>query len=212
MRAVVAAGGTCSPAFFRETIEKMQGPLFLVGADSGCRLFRETGIKPDIAVGDFDSVTPEEKASFLRDWPAEVLQPVKDDTDMERAVQLVLEKHPESVVILGATGTRLDHTLTNIRLLERFHSAGVAAEILDEHNRIRLVDGLVRLSRAKQYGKYISLLPLDAEAAVTLKGFFYPAEDLILRRASSLGVSNEIVEETAEIRTAGLILLMETKD
>ncbi len=212
MTAVIVAGGSCPAAFLRKIIRRLSGPLFVVGVDRGVRLLKETGIRPDLIVGDFDSVTPAEREEFLSTWPGTLLSPVKDDTDLEHAVNVLREKVPERVILLGATGTRLDHTLTNIRLLDRFFPAGIPAEILDENNRITLREGKTLLRRDEQYGKYVSVLPWDEEVTVTMKGFFYPAESLVLKRNMSRGVSNEITEDEAMIFAEGKILLMETKD
>ncbi len=212
MTAVIVAGGSCPAAFLRKIIRRLSGPLFVVGVDRGVRLLKETGIRPDLIVGDFDSVTPAEREEFLSTWPGTLLSPVKDDTDLEHAVNVLREKVPERVILLGATGTRLDHTLTNIRLLDRFFPAGIPAEILDENNRITLREGKILLRRDEQYGKYVSVLPWDEEVTVTMKGFFYPAESLVLKRNMSRGVSNEITEDEAMIFAEGKILLMETKD
>lgn len=212
MTAVIVAGGSCPAAFLQKIIRRLSGPLFVVGVDRGVRLLKETGIRPDLIVGDFDSVTPAEREEFLSTWPGTLLSPVKDDTDLEHAVNVLREKVPERVILLGATGTRLDHTLTNIRLLDRFFPAGIPAEILDENNRITLREGKILLRRDEQYGKYVSVLPWDEEVTVTMKGFFYPAESLVLKRNMSRGVSNEITEDEAMIFAEGKILLMETKD
>ena len=125
-----------------------------------------------------------------------------------------VEKKPERVVLLGALGKRMDHTMTNLRLLSLFAEAGISAVMQDERNRIRILTGNVRLLRSDLYGPYISLLPVSgAVKGITLRGFKYPLTRAALEPFSSLGVSNELTEAVGEIEfEEGLLYLMETKD
>ncbi len=47
---------------------------------------------------------------------------------------------------------------------------------------------------------------------VSLKGFKYSGEHITLERKSSLGISNEIVEDTAEINCIGYLFIFESED
>lgn len=81
--------------------------------------FRRTGIVPDVIIGDFDSVNADTLDFFKKkndiEWTK--LNPVKDDTDTEAAIRLAIEKGAQSITLLGATGSRIDHVLANIELL-----------------------------------------------------------------------------------------------
>ena len=61
---------------------------------------------------------------------------------------------------------------------------------------------------------YISLLPLtDRVTGVTLKGMKYPLYETILEKGSSLGVSNEIVSQEAQILLEnGVLLIIQARD
>ena len=90
----------------------------LVGVDRGSLFLLEQGVCPDLAVGDFDSVT-EEELLRIKDSAKEVIQahPEKDDTDLELAVLACFERYPDaSLTIFGAFGGRLDHALANVFL------------------------------------------------------------------------------------------------
>ena len=93
---------------------------------------------------------------------------------------------------------------------------GVSCIILDAYNRIRLMDGVVHLKKSEQYGKYVSLLPLTTEVTgVELRGFKYELTDYTFTSTGSagLGVSNEIIEDIAEIRVkSGIFVLIESRD
>lgn len=193
-----------------------QPEKILLAADKGMEFFYRNGIKPDMIVGDFDSADSEALAFFRRqpDIRIQQLNPVKDDTDTEYAVRLAISMGAEQITLLGATGSRIDHVLGNIELLGIGLSAGIPMEILDAKNRIRMLrQGLV-LHRQEQFGRYVSLLPYtDKVEHIYLRGFKYPLVDATLTGGCSLGVSNEIVQEEAEIAFAGgILLLIEARD
>ena len=144
-----------------------------------------------------------------------VIPAEKDWTDTELAVQRALEYGPSRIDLAGATGgSRIDHLLGNIQLLALALTAGVPMLLLDTHNRIRLLEKGCRIAKAEQYGDFISLLPFGGSVCgVTLRGMKYPLDDAVLTPDITLGISNEIVDETAEISfSSGKLLMIETRD
>lgn len=211
----VISGGSIEDSFAIRVIEKNE-PELLIAADSGMDFFYRSGIKPDVIVGDFDSVKPEPLAYF-RELP-EIefceLNPMKDDTDTEFAIRLAIKRGAEQITILGGTGSRIDHVLGNIELLGIGLQEQVSITILDAHNRIRMVDRGIAIRKEEQFGDYVSLIPYTSEVAgLTLRGFKYPLLDYCLKGFCSLGISNEIVEEEAVITfDKGILLVIESRD
>ena len=123
---------------------------------------------------------------------------------------------PESsVVILGATGSRLDHVLADISLLKKAVDAGVRAEIVDRNNKIRIFNNFNSIKVFKNNRKkYLSLMPLgDKVTGLTLSGFKYGATDADLYQGSSLAISNEITSDYGMISFKdGYLIVMETDD
>ena len=142
------------------------------------------------------------------------LNPVKDDTDTEAALHLAFHKTQGDIVILGGTGTRLDHVMGNISILKQGIAQGRKVLLMDPYNRIQMVKSQLLIEKGEQFGKYVSVFPLDGRAeGVTLKGFFYPLDNATLESDSSLGVSNEITGEVGEIFVkSGLLLVIESRD
>ncbi len=215
MRGLVISGGAIDDAFACETI-KNGGYDVLYAADSGMDFLYRHHLTPDIIVGDFDSAGREALSFFRSQEQIEFceLNPEKDETDTEYAVRDAMERGVDSLDILGGFGTRMDHMLANTALLGLGLENHVEMMILDAKNRIRMVCDSCTLSKRHQFGTYVSLLPVTEQAAgVTLKGFKYPLQDAVIRRFSSLGVSNEIAEERAEITVKeGILLVIESKD
>lgn len=187
---------------------------FIIGADAGALFLARRGIRPDIALGDFDSVTPDELA-FIRANSAETHEydPVdKDYTDTELAWRLAVAKRPREIVMAGALGTRFDHTLANVHLLRFAARENVPACLADEHNRIRLVSG--KLPVADHGFSYVSLLPLtETVTGITLTGFQYPLHEATIEIGQSIGISNKLLEREGLIEIkSGLLLVIESRD
>ena len=138
----------------------------------------------------------------------------KDDTDTEFALRLAISMGAECITVLGGTGSRLDHVLGNIELLGIGLELGVEIELLDANNRIRMTDHGMVLKKEEQFGKYVSLIPYTAQVEhLYLAGFKYPLADYCLKGFCSIGVSNEITEEQAEITFEnGILIVIESRD
>ncbi|ACX64675.1 thiamine pyrophosphokinase [Paenibacillus sp. cl141a] len=209
-RVLIFTGGELSTGFLNE----VQEGDFIIGADRGALFLIEHGIKPDLSVGDFDSIPPEQM-DRVHSMSGKVIDcdPIdKNLTDTELAFELAMERSPESIMILGATGTRLDHTLANIHMLIRGLQHHIPCSILDENNFITLT-GSSCLVENKGF-TYVSLLPLTTEVTgIYLEGFQYPLQDATLRLGQSLGVSNRLAEEKGTVRIeGGLLLIIQSKD
>ncbi len=210
----VISGGNVEEAFVRGILEKQ--PSVLIAADSGMDFCYRNGIRPDVIVGDFDSADSAALAAFRKQPDIRMirLNPVKDDTDTESAIRLAIEMGAEEITLLGATGSRLDHVLGNIELLGIGLRAGVPIMLVDAHNRVRMIETGITLERAEQFGDYVSLIPYTGQVEhLYLKGFKYPLTDYCLQGFCSLGVSNEIIAERAEISfDGGILLVIESRD
>jgi len=219
MKLIMVAGGTLNEEWFSRIIpENASGEnekYKFMGIDAGAIRLIRMGIKPDYVLGDFDSVSSEETAEILGCGAEKrVLNPIKDETDLEAALRWAVDISPDSVMIFGATGGRMDHTLANLQLLSIPLKANIPAMILDPGNRIRRIRGSVMLRREEQYGKYISLIPVGGEVkGLFLSGFKYSGSEISLPGNSSLGISNELTEDVGEIWfESGELLLIEARD
>ncbi|CAM3491088.1 thiamine diphosphokinase [Marinicrinis lubricantis] len=209
-RAVIVSGGSVSPSMKN----LIQPNDLLIGADRGALWLIEQGYKPEIAIGDFDSVLPEQMES-IRERSGRLVEcdPVwKDYTDTEMAFETALSIGPSSIMMLGVLGTRLDHSLANIHLLKKALEAEIPCKITDEHNQIQLTRGMLRISQDGY--KYVTLLPLTTKVTgITLTGFKYPLNDAEIEMGQSIGVSNELLEELGTINIRdGLLLVIQSKD
>ena len=214
---IIITGGDVNDAFVLSVLNAYPQKR-IIGVDKGLEVLYRNKVLPDYIVGDFDSIK-EEVIRYYRDEtdvPIREFNPVKDASDTEIAIRLAITLGCDKMILLGATGNRLDHVWATVQSLEIASSANVEAEILDRHNRIRLFDGgqEIHLKKAGAFGKYFSVFPWNGDVErLTIKGAKYPLENHYLKPCDSLCVSNEIQDEEAVISFAfGKILLMETRD
>lgn len=225
MSCIIVSGGHVAIEELKTTLNKLKGKdpkdLCVIAADRGIETLMALSIVPDYIIGDFDSANTDAlqyaiTLSEEKGVPFQRLNPVKDDTDSEAALQLAFEKSQGCIYFFGGTGSRIDHVLSNLMILKQGLRKDRFILLLDENNRIQACDKNhpVRIQRAEQYGKYVSVIPIAGPVSgVTLKGFYYPVEDAILSGEDSLGTSNEITEDTASISvTDGTLLVIESKD
>lgn len=214
MKYLIVCGGEID-GDFAERLIMSSGFEVIIAADRGMDFLYEHKITPDIIVGDFDSVKNEALSYFKEKGMSDIhaLNPEKDDTDSECALQIALDHGADHIIIIGATGTRIDHVLGNISLLGKAMSEGMRAELLDTHNRIRMIDNELEIEKNKQYGKYVSIIPVCKNNKITLEGFKYPLKDYTFEGFNTLGISNEIVDDIAKITVnEGQYIVIESKD
>ena len=187
MKAWIFTGGDIFPDNIPERPEA--GDL-CIAADAGLNNARALGVRVSVVIGDFDSlgrrpnVDPDVEVITL---PAE-----KDETDTQLAVQTALERGAKWINIIGGLGGRLDHTLSNLSILEDLCLLGVHATIANGQSRARYLKATSTLLARTKY-RYVSLIAADPIVkGVSIEGCKYPLEKATLRRTHQYAVSNEI--------------------
>ncbi len=211
-KACIVTGGTISEPFFVEYVDKHREQLLIV-VDGALEVTHRLGMMPDFIVGDFDTVDN----GLLEHYEKNIIlrhPPEKDQTDTELAIETALNAGCKEVVFFGATGSRLDHSLANIFLLQSLLEQGISAELRNENNRLYLKNKSFTLNRKEAWGDFLSLLPLtETVEHVTLTGFKYPVDNLTFYRERTLGISNEITEEEATVTfDGGIFVVVESRD
>jgi len=171
----------------------------IIGVDRGAFVLLRKGIVPDVAIGDFDSVSNEELKE-IRTRVANVKQYSrnKDQTDLELAVSYALAFHPGEITMFGVTGGRLDQELTALHLLRAIHEHKCRAVLWDEHNFMVFVSGKYQMKKQKKFS-YLSILPFTDEITVSICGCKYPLKNHVMKRGVTLGVSNVITSKFADV-------------
>lgn len=205
MRAVLFANGKLDDLHGARA--QLQGDDVLIAADGGAAHCRILGIRPNVIVGDLDSLSAEDR-SF---WEAEGVEflrhdPRKDETDLELALLHALEQGCQEILVLGALGGRWDQTFANLLLPAYKRLDG--AEISFWHNgtQIYLVRG-TRTIRGRA-GQTLSLIPVGGDAlGVTAEGVEWPLDGEILQMGATRGVSNVLIKDEAVVQVEDGLLL-----
>lgn len=206
MNAFIYLGGSVSPDGFLDSPK--EGDL-VIAADAGYRNATRLGIKPDIVVGDFDSYDGKipEDIEVLR-VPAE-----KDFTDSQLAVDIAQKKGADKLYLIGGLDGRLDHTLSNLAVLEALWQQGIRAILSDGRNRVRYIESTSELVPNVGY-RYLSLIAVDKKVkGVSIDGCRYPLSKATLFRNNQYAVSNEMLKNCAlvSVRRGGLYIV-ESRD
>lgn len=187
----------------------------IIASDRGLEVLDKYNITPNYIIGDFDSIDKKILDKYInnKDIIVKELNPEKDYTDTHMAIKLALELQSTDITILGAIGTRIDHTIANMHILKETLANNIECKIIDSKNEIQLINKKTILKLNDNY-KYISLIPLTTIArGITLKGFKYSLKDATLEIGHSIGVSNEQIEDYAEIDLKeGILILIKSKD
>ncbi|MGL5577091.1 MAG: thiamine diphosphokinase [Sarcina sp.] len=191
---MVAAGNKPSEELFSKYLKYCDKTIAI---DGGTEVFIEHGIKPDYAVGDFDSIGAdfEENLKGINNimYPSE-----KDYTDSDVAVNIAFKLNANEIIMLGMTGGRIDHLLGNLGLLNKCMKNNVDAYIIDEKNKVFLREKSFKISG--DYGDIVSFYTFGEEVkGLNILNAKYPLYDYILEPFESLCNSNEFLDKEIEV-------------
>lgn len=174
--------------------------VVVIAADGGARHLLAAGQTPDVAVGDFDSLSAADLGA-LRASGCEILSypAAKDATDTEIAVEQALDRGADEITIFGGMGSRLDHSLANVLLLKLIHERGGRGRVTDGEQTAELL--IDRMEITGRPGDVVSVVPLTARLeGLTIRGLRFPLHEATVPMGSSLTISNEFGDSaSAEI-------------
>ena len=215
MNTLIISGGEINLDFLYKYYNDNKNST-IIAVDKGLNALHELNILPNHIVGDFDSIN-KETLSLYSNNPNIVIHkynPEKDYTDTDIAIKLAIDLNSSCINIIGGFGNRIDHLLANIHILMHGLNANIPCYLLDECNKVYLINTTTEIHKSKAYGKYISLIPLtNSVNELTLKGFKYPLNNYTLPIGVSLGISNEIIDDISTILLSnGILVVIESRD
>ena len=187
----------------------LQQDDYIICADGGTRHALALDSKPDLIIGDMDSVERGQLKKLQEaDVSIELFPHDKNETDLELAIRRAIELEPQQIIIVAGLGGRLDQTLANITLLT---NPGLTAL------NIRLDDGVEEIFICRdrtevrgESGDIVSLIPwgeVVTEVQTTNLRWALHRETLYPDRTR--GISNEMLGESASISIgSGLLLIV----
>lgn len=214
-KTVIISGGTIDEGFVEKVLAE-NPEAYIIGVDKGLEYLYNHQIEPQYIVGDFDSIDSKviDYYSNETNIPIREYNPVKDATDTEIALRLGITLGSKEMLLLGATGGRIDHLWANIQTLSVACDAGVRAYILDPRNKIWVTNRSCVLKKSEAYGNYLSVFSMEGEIYdFNLTGTKWPLSHHDLMPCDSLTVSNQFEAEEVKIDFGnGRIVIMETRD
>jgi len=208
--AVVFLDGAYEDASYYRAWAESAG--LLVAADGGARFLLAAGVVPDLVVGDFDSLSAADAERLAGLGAGALRHPTrKDETDGELAVAEALRRGAGELVLAGALGA-LDHTLGHLAILRRLAARGVPARLAAPRLSVRALVAPVEVFLDAVPGTRVSVVPLGADAVVTLSGFDYPLARGVLPAAACLGLGNFVTVKGARIAAheGAVVVLVES--
>lgn len=204
MKAVIFANGTID-----NSDSAISGNDLIIAADGGTQHCLSLGITPDVVIGDLDSLTAD-NINELQIANVEIIRypAKKDQTDLELALKLAIDRGADEIVVFGAMGGRWDMSIANILLPAEQNLSNATIRIIDGHHEIMLLRAGKEMIFHGEKGDIFSLIPLGRDAlGITTIGLEYPLKDDLLRLGSSRGISNLFIENSATVSLKQGLLL-----
>lgn len=208
MRAVLVAGGTIDEEKLQETLKDR---IYVAAADSGADTLKKLSLKPDLLIGDFDSISQDTLVAY-KQGGLECLSfsPEKDASDSELALSILKDRGYDEIEFFGALGGRWDHSLSNLFLIYRLFQEGVRVYLRGDCD----VRVLTQTNVIEKSSRYFSLFRISPEnTVISIRGAKYNIDREELPWASSLGLSNEWKDDVVEITVhEGAVLFIESNE
>lgn len=196
----------------------LQQADLIIAADGGANHCPQLGIRPDILLGDLDSIEPQLLAEYQKEHSGQRVKIVrhprkKDATDLELGLDLAMSKGADSIYLVAALGGRWDMSLANIMLAASVKYQKMDISLLDKGCSMQILHPGKKHNPGSFIGQQISFLPLGGDVyGVNLSGFEYPLNNHTITFGSTLGISNVIANATPKVQLKEGVLLCVISD
>lgn len=205
---IIANGASCNSQLMSQLLKSL--PLVVV-LDSAMERIIEYDVKVDVLLGDFDrNFNPNYYKE--KQYSLEIIHtPDQNKTDLEKAIDYIIQRNIKSVKVIWATGKRADHTFANIANLVKYRDQ-IDIEMIDNHSRIFLLP--------KKFEKWysantpISLIPIGHVTGIYSDNLFYPLQNDSLTIGYRNGNSNHVTQDGIVVieHKEGDLIMMECFD
>jgi thiamine pyrophosphokinase len=186
---IIANGEACNNDILGQLLE--WSPTILV-LDGAIDRVLALGIKINYLLGDFDSGQNHNQILDIQSDIEIIHTPNQDKTDLEKAIEFLLEKGYNAANIIWATGRRADHTISNMTNLVRYRTQ-IKLVMIDNHSKIFPLANTFEKWYPK--GSTISLIPIGIATGIKTKGLLYNLNNESLTLGYRSGNSNEAAND-----------------
>lgn len=197
MEYIIFANGTLPKAQISLPVDAQ-----VVAADGGARHCLQLGIVPQIVIGDFDSLTEDETKQLKIAGSVFIRHPAdKDQTDLELALDFVVDRGADEIRLYGLLGGRWDMSFANIHLLASPRYTGVRFHIIAADANLYILRAGETLALTGDVGDTVSVIPCTNQiSGLNYAGLAWHLENACLAFGSPRGVSNRLINEEAHIK------------
>lgn len=183
----------------------------VIAVDGGLDHCSALGVVPDVAVGDFDSVSTTALARAA-DQGVEIVRHMaaKDQTDLELGLELAQKRGVNCITAFAVFGGRIDHQIGALTALANPGLKPVRVSAWSSSRALHVVHGGSVIDLAFPIGTTLSLLAWagDAHGVATI-GLEWPLRSETLTASAARGVSNVVADTTQQIGvTSGTLLVI----
>ncbi len=183
--------------FKLEKIKKLaQEAQLIIAGDGGANVLSDVGFFPDILIGDMDSISQKVLEKMPETCEIFRYPQAKDYSDSELCIKKALEYRPQKIILAAATGTYIDHSLTNLLSLFTITDCDTHIEIVTSNSTIFLITPQMPAKMNGMNGRRFSFFPFEAINGLVMEGFYYHFSKNNLRRWE-YSLSNVINSDTA---------------
>lgn len=205
---IIANGEACSDELLGQLLE--WSPLVVV-LDSAIHRVVDRGIKVDVLLGDFDHNLNIAEITDLQ-YPLDIVHtPDQEKTDLEKAIDYLIQRGFPAVNVVWATGRRADHTITNLTNIVRYRDK-IKIVVLDDYSKVLVLPR--KFEKWYPANTIISLIPIGEVSGITTKNLEYPLSNETLTLGYRTGSSNSVSTDgiVSITHSHGDLLLMECID
>jgi len=200
---LVGNGAKNPPQFLRDLAKSVD---FVIGIDAGAETLLESGVKVDLAIGDFDSLKNKDLLKKINhlEYPKE-----KDYSDTEIAVTHAISLGYDEIILTNMLGGRTDHLLFNISILYRIFKEGKSTKILENKEEIYIFNKTIEVQT--DINDIVSIFPLLGKVVFEeSKGLYYPLKGKSVELGETLTLSNTAVSNPVyvELKEGVAILIL----
>lgn len=196
MKAILLANGDAPK---KSLIKKLKaiGYEKLICADGGANTAYKLKLMPDIIIGDLDSISEKVYSYFEKKV---IIKKIKrqNDTDVEKALKYLISKKFSKVILLGATGNRLDHTFCNLGIVLKYFEK-IDVDIIHENSILTAFKGTMEFDA--EIGETISVYGFDNKTKFVSEGLKYKLNNISLKFGERESTSNKAVKSVVKIQS-----------
>lgn len=183
----------------------------LITADGGTNSVYKIGEIPEFIIGDLDSIKKEVLEFYKRKNVRIIKLSRQNDTDLEKALKLCKKLRYERIFVVGFSGKRFDHTLSNISNVLKFVK-DFKITMVENNSTIYFIAGDNNFKSEK--GELISILCFDPEVRITTTNLKYPLNDEHLLFGQRESTSNVATKESfgLKVKNGFAVLIRSTKN